>query len=83
MFKFFNLLSISIPSNLKLSTHLMSRSGHIVHPGLKFFQYGITFVLSRFAAKPDMDLKSSIYLIQALSEDQVKFMMIFNFKLGS
>ena len=68
MFKFSSLLSISIPNSLKLSTHLTSRSGQILHPGLKNIPYGMTFVLSRFAASPEIDLKSSIYFIQAHSD---------------
>merc|ERR1711888_138259 len=68
MFKFLSLLSISIPKSLKLSTHLTSKSGQILHPGLKNIPYGITFVLSRFAAKPEIDLKSWMYLIQALND---------------
>ena len=57
MFKFSSLLSISNPRSLKLSTHFTSRSGHILFPGLKNLPYGITFVLSKFAAKPDFFVK--------------------------
>ena len=59
------------PRSLKLFSHSISRFGQILVLGLTNLPMGITFVLSRFADSPQISLKPSIYLTQAVSERSV------------
>ena len=65
----FSLLSMSIPSNVKESSHLSGSSGHKISLVLKFELKGTTLVLSKFAGNPKILLKVFINLTQAFSDD--------------
>ena len=59
---------MSIPSRVKVFSHLSGMSLHKMSLTLKFRPKGITFVLSRFACSPEISLKRFMYFTQALRE---------------